>query len=218
MIELRHITKSYKTPFGPNVVLDDITVTIPTGESLGILGQNGAGKSTLMRIIGGAELPDSGEVIRRARLSWPIGFAGGFNGSLTGEDNCKFVARIYSQDIERVIDETREFAEVGKYFYMPVRTYSSGMKARVAFGLSMAIDFDVYLVDEVTAVGDKRFKEKCASVFEARRERSSIIMVSHSMQILRDQCKRGALLSKAGFEVFDDIDDAIAAYEAGVAA
>ena len=218
MIELRHITKSYKTPFGPNVVLDDITVTIPTGESLGILGQNGAGKSTLMRIIGGAELPDCGEVIRGAKLSWPIGFAGGFNGSLTGEDNCKFVARIYSQDIERVIDETREFAEVGKYFYMPVRTYSSGMKARVAFGLSMAIDFDVYLVDEVTAVGDKRFKEKCASVFEARRERSSIIMVSHSTHILRAQCKRGALLSKAGFQVFDDINDAIAAYEAGVAA
>jgi capsular polysaccharide transport system ATP-binding protein len=218
MIELRHITKSYRTPFGPNVVLDDISVTIPTGESLGILGQNGAGKSTLLRIIGGAELPDYGEVIRKAKLSWPIGFAGGFNGSLTGEDNCKFVARIYSQDVDRVIDETREFAEVGKYFYMPVRTYSSGMKARVAFGLSMAIDFDVYLVDEVTAVGDKRFQEKCSAVFEARRERSSIIMVSHSLATLRKQCKRGAVLSKSGFQVFDTIDEAIETYEAGVAA
>ena len=141
MIELRHITKTYKTPYGPNVVLDDISVKIPTGESIGILGQNGAGKSTLLRIIGGAEMPDHGEVIRNAKLSWPIGFAGGFNKSLTGEDNRKFVARIYGQDVDRVIDETREFAEVGKYFYMPIRTYSSGMKARVAFGLSMAIDF-----------------------------------------------------------------------------
>jgi capsular polysaccharide transport system ATP-binding protein len=218
MIELRHITKSYKTPYGPNVVLDDISVKIPTGESIGILGQNGAGKSTLLRIIGGAEMPDYGEVIRNAKLSWPIGFAGGFNGSLTGEDNCKFVARIYGQDVDRVIDETREFAEVGKYFYMPVRTYSSGMKARVAFGLSMAIDFDVYLVDEITAVGDKRFKEKCAAVFESRRERSSMIMVSHSMAALKKQCKRGALLSKGRFEIFDTIAEAIEAYEAGVAA
>lgn len=218
MIELRHITKSYKTPYGPNIVLDDISVTIPTGESIGILGQNGAGKSTLMRIIGGAEMPDSGEVIRKAKLSWPIGFAGGFNGSLTGEDNCKFVARIYGQDVDRVIDETREFAEVGKYFYMPVRTYSSGMKARVAFGLSMAIDFDVYLVDEITAVGDKRFREKCDEVFEARRERSSMIMISHSTAALQKQCTRGAVLSSGRFEIFDTVDEAIKAYEAGVAA
>lgn len=217
MIELSHITKSYHTPYGPNVVLDDISAVIPTGESLGILGQNGAGKSTLMRIIGGAEMPDYGEIIRDARLSWPIGFSGGFNGSLTGEDNCKFVARIYGQDIDRVIDETRDFAEVGNYFYMPVRTYSSGMKARVAFGLSMAIDFDVYLVDEVTAVGDKRFQDKCRAVFEARREHSSIIMISHSMEMLSKQCKRGAVLSKSGFKLYDDINDAIEAYEAGVA-
>jgi len=217
MIELQHITKSYKTPFGPNVVLNDISVQIPTGESIGILGQNGAGKSTLMRIIGGAEMPDSGKVIREGKVSWPIGFAGGFNGSLTGEDNCKFVARIYGQDVDRVIDETREFAEVGKYFYMPVRTYSSGMKARVAFGLSMAIDFDVYLVDEVTAVGDKRFRDKCTKVFSDRKEHSSIIMISHSMPTLRAQCTRGALLAKGSFTVFDTIDEAIEKYEEGVA-
>ncbi len=216
MIELKHITKSYKTPFGPNVVLDDISVVIPTGQSLGILGQNGAGKSTLMRIIGGAEMPDSGEIIREGKVSWPIGFAGGFNGSLTGEDNWKVVARIYGQDVDRVIYKTREFAEVGKYFYMPVRTYSSGMKARVAFGLSMAIDFDVYLVDEVTAVGDKRFKEKCAAVFESRQSHSSMIMISHSMHTLRAQCTRGALLTKAGFFMFETIDEAIEKYEAGV--
>lgn len=216
MIELKHITKSYKTPFGPNVVLDDISVLIPTGESIGILGQNGAGKSTMMRIIGGAEMPDSGTIIREGKVSWPIGFAGGFNPSLTGEDNCKFVARIYGQDIDRVIDETREFAEVGRYFYMPVRTYSSGMKARVAFGLSMAIDFDVYLVDEVTAVGDKRFRDKCTKVFKDRQAHSSMIMISHSMATLRAQCSRGAVLTKAGFSVFDTIDEAITVYEEGL--
>ncbi len=218
MIELRHITKSYKTPFGPNIVLDDISIKIPTGDSLAIIGQNGAGKSTLMRIIGGSEMPDSGEVLRDAKVSWPIGFAGGFNGSLTGEDNCKFVARIYGQDVDRVIDETRDFAEVGKYFYMPVRTYSSGMKARVAFGLSMAIDFDVYLVDEVSAVGDKRFREKCDEVFEARRERSSMIMISHSMHALKKQCKRGAVLSSGRFVIYETVTEAIQVYEAGVAA
>jgi capsular polysaccharide transport system ATP-binding protein len=218
MIELRNITKSYRTPYGPNVVLDDISVVLPPKQSIGIVGHNGAGKSTLLRIIGGAEMPDYGEVIRCGKISWPIGFAGGFNGSLTGEENCRFVARIYGQDVDRVIDETREFAEVGKYFYMPIRTYSSGMRARVAFGLSMAIDFDMYLVDEVTAVGDKKFRAKCQKAFADRQQHSALIMVSHSMATLKEYCQRGALLNKGRLEVFDTIDEAAAAYDERVAA
>ena len=218
MIELQHITKSYRTPFGSNVVLDNISVVFPARQSIGIIGPNGAGKSTLLRIIGGAEMPDSGTVVRKGMVSWPIGFAGGFNSSLTGEENCRFVARIYSQSVDRVIDETREFAELGNYFYMPVRTYSSGMRARLAFGVSMAIDFDVYLVDEVTAVGDKRFRDKCRHAFADRRERSSLIMVSHQISTLRDYCNGCAVMDRGRFHIYDSVDAAADAYDAGLAA
>ena len=146
-------------------MLDQLSAVFEEGVSVGILGRNGAGKSTLLRILGGAEQPDSGRVIRKGRVSWPIGFSGGFNGSLTGEENARFVARIYDADIDRVIEFAKDFAEIGDYFQMPVRTYSSGMKARLAFGLSMAIDFDTYLVDEVTAVGDATFQERCREAF-----------------------------------------------------
>lgn len=214
MIALKNITKVYQTPFGPNVVLDDITVTLPTGENIGILGKNGAGKSTLLRIIGGAEMPDLGSIRTDGQISWPIGFGGGFSGSLTGEDNCRFVARIYAQDVDRVTDETRAFAELGRYFYMPIRTYSSGMRARLAFGLSMAIDFSVYLVDEVTAVGDSNFKQKCQDAFSARSERSSLVMVSHSPETIKQYCTRCAVLHKGRLLLFDSVDEAYKVYEA----
>ena len=213
MIELKNITKVYKTRHGRNVVLDDISVVLPPRESIGIIGRNGAGKSTLLRVIGGAEAPTAGTVIRRGKISWPIGFTGGFNGTLTGEENCRFVARIYGQDADWVIERTREFAEIGEYFFEPVRTYSSGMRARVAFGLSMAIDFDLYLVDEVTAVGDKPFRRKCRSAFMERRERAGLIMVSHDMSTLADYCRRGAVLDHGKLRVYDSIAEASEAYE-----
>ncbi len=213
MIELRNITKIYRTIAGPNVVLDDISVVFPPLDSIGILGRNGAGKSTLMRIIGGAEAPTAGTMVRQGRISWPIGFSGGFSVSLTGEENCRFVARIYTQDMQRVIEETRAFADLGSYFYMPVRTYSSGMRARLAFGLSMAIDFDLYLVDEVTAVGDKPFRTKCKRAFEDRRLRAGLIMVSHDLGTLREYCRRCAVLDHGKLRLYDSIDEAAAAYE-----
>jgi capsular polysaccharide transport system ATP-binding protein len=212
MIELSHVTKSYQTPFGQNVVLDDVSVLFPERESIGVIGVNGAGKSTLLRVIGGALQPDSGKVLRSGSISWPIGFSGGFNGSLTGEENCRFVARIYNQDVDRVVEETREFADIGNYFFMSVRTYSSGMRARVAFGLSMAINFDVYLVDEVTAVGDRNFKKKCHAAFEARKEHSSLIMVSHDMKTLERFCRKCAVLDSRGLTIYDSVAEAAAAY------
>lgn len=214
MIELRNITKAYQTPFGPNVVLNNINVILPTGESIGILGHNGAGKSTLLRVIGGAEMPDLGVVISDGQVSWPIGFAGGFSKALTGEDNCRFVARIYGQDVDRVTDETRAFAELGQYFFMPIRTYSSGMRARLAFGLSMAIDFSVYLVDEVTAVGDARFKKKCRDAFMDRSERSTLVMVSHSRDTINQYCTRCAVMHQGTLTLFDTVEEAYSAYEA----
>ena len=154
MIALHNIAKSYPLPRGKKVVLDDVNITFRPGENMGILGLNGAGKSTLMRIIGGAELPDSGKVVRKSRVSWPIGFAGGFHGSLTGRENLRFTSRIYGSDIRKVTEFVEDFSELGPYMDMPVRTYSSGMKSKLAFGLSMAIGFDFYLIDEAYSVGD----------------------------------------------------------------
>ncbi len=214
MIALDNVTKAYRTTAGDHVVLDHISCEIPTRTNLGILGKNGAGKSTLLRILAGIELPDAGTITRHGSVSWPIGFAGGFSGSLTGEDNCRFVARVYGHAIDDVVEFAREFAELGKYFYMPVRTYSSGMRARLAFGLSMAVDFDFYLVDEVTAVGDAKFQQKCRDAFEARSNHSSVIIVSHQMRTIRSYCQRCALLANGRLRIFDDLKEAENAYEA----
>jgi capsular polysaccharide transport system ATP-binding protein len=217
MIELTDVFKSYPTNAGRNYVLNGVNVVFPSRESIGILGRNGAGKSTLLRILGAAELPDSGRVKRTGRVSWPIGFSGGFSPSLSGEENCRFIARIYGEEVDRVIDETREFAEIGEYFYMPVRTYSSGMRARLAFGLSMAIHFDTYLVDEITAVGDTSFQEKCRRAFAAQREHASVIIVSHSLATIRSYCRRCAVLWRGNLHIFDSVKEAAAVYQAEAA-
>ena len=218
MIELRNVTKAYRTLSGPNVVLNDVSFVFPGNESIGVLGRNGAGKSTLLRIIGGAELPEYGRVVRHGNVSWPIGFGGGFSPSLTGEENCRFAARIYTQDVDRVVAETRAFAELGSYFFEPVKSYSSGMRARLAFGLSMAIDFDMYLVDEVTAVGDALFRKKCEQAFLARRERAGLIMVSHNIRTLKTYCSRCAVLEHGQITMYDSVAEAQKAYEEVLAA
>jgi capsular polysaccharide transport system ATP-binding protein len=213
MIELEQVTKVYTTRQGVNVVLDAVDMILPARTNIGILGRNGAGKSTLLRLLSGAEQPDSGFVHRTGEISWPIGFGGGFNGSLTGEENCRFVARIYGVDVDDVVGFAMEFAEIGEYFHMPVKTYSSGMKARLAFGLSMAVDFDVYLVDEVTAVGDSRFQEKARRAFAERRDRSSVIIVSHSLRTIRQYCEQGAVLKNGKLHYFESVRDAQRMYE-----
>jgi capsular polysaccharide transport system ATP-binding protein len=215
VIELSKVTKAYPTWNGLNVVLDALDCSFDGRTNVGILGRNGVGKSTLLRLISGTEPPDSGEVIRRAEVSWPIGFSGGFNGSLTGEENCRFVARIYGADVDEVVGFAMDFAELGEYFQMPVKTYSSGMRARLAFGLSMAIEFDVYLVDEVIAVGDAQFQRKCQAAFADRSDRSSVIMVSHSMATVRAYCQRCAVLEDGRLHWFDSVDEAQRMYEAG---
>ncbi len=214
MIRLENITKVYKTKRGRHTVLDDVSFEVPLGTSMGIMGRNGAGKSTLLRIIGGAEMPTSGTVTRGSRVSFPIGFSGAFHGSLTGEENCRFAARIYGQEIHRVVRETRDFADIGEYFYNPVGTYSTGMRARLAFGLSMSIDFDVYLVDEVTAVGDRRFKKKCSAALKKRAEFGSLIVISHSVATLRQLCDKCAVLDQGKLTVYDTVDAANEVYAA----
>jgi capsular polysaccharide transport system ATP-binding protein len=214
MIELRNVTKTYPTPSGPNVVLDRISFVFPPRTNVGILGHNGAGKSTLLRLLGGAEFPDAGKVLRKGRCSWPIGFAGGLNGSLTGEENARFVARIYGTELDAVVEYARQFAEIGEYFYMPVRTYSSGMRARLAFGLSMALDFDTYLVDEVTAVGDQKFRDKCKQEFLGKQDTRSMIIVSHQLKTIKEYCNLFCVLRDGKLHVFEKITEAKRAYQA----
>lgn len=213
MIELRNLCKQYKMPRGMKTVLDDISIVFPPGRNIGILGRNGAGKSTLLRMISGAELPTSGEVIRKASVSWLIGFSGGFHGSLTGRENLRFICRIYNADIARATAFVEDFSELGDYMEMPVNTYSSGMKAKLAFGLSMAIDFDYYLIDEVTAVGDSKFQKKSKAEFDRRKEHSSLLVVSHNSNIIRSHCDVAAVLNNGQLTYFEDIEQAITTYE-----
>ena len=189
MIKIENLTKSYRTPTGRHV-FKDLNIEIPSGKSVAFIGRNGAGKSTLLRMIGGIDRPDSGKIITNKTISWPVGLAGGFQGSLTGRENVKFVARLYAkqEELKEKIEFVEEFAELGKYFDMPIKTYSSGMRSRLGFGLSMAFKFDYYIVDEVTAVGDARFKEKCAQLFKERHKESSFLMVSHSLNSLKEFC------------------------------
>jgi len=214
MIHVRNVFKRYRNHHGSDWVLRDVSFSIPRGVSVGLVGRNGAGKSTLLRLIGGMDHPDRGEIIRNCRVSWPIGLSGGFQGSMTGRQNVKFVARIHGsgRSVDEVIRRVEEFADIGPAFDEPVKTYSSGMKSRLAFGLSLAFDFDLYLSDEATAVGDKVFREKATEAFKDRIGRASLVIVSHSEGILKDLCQAGIWLRKGEALWFDSIHDAIAAY------
>jgi capsular polysaccharide transport system ATP-binding protein len=208
VILLRGVSKTYPTRLGPRVVLDDINLSVARGEKIGILGKNGAGKSTLIRLIGGAEPPTAGRVERTMSVSWPLAFGGGFQGSLTGLDNLRFICRVYGADIKRAIPFVEEFAELGTYFREPVKNYSGGMRARLAFALSMAIEFDCYLIDETLAVGDPRFQEKCHhELFEKRGDRA-LLMVSHIAHHVRNYCSVIYVLHAARIQRFDNVDEA----------
>jgi capsular polysaccharide transport system ATP-binding protein len=212
MIQLQNIYKFYPVNGMRRVVLDHVSINLESGFSYAILGVNGAGKSTLMRILAGAELPNSGTIRRSVRVSWPLGFSGGLHRSMSARENAQFVARAYGEDVRRVVEFVEDFAEIGPYFDAPVGTYSSGMVQRVAFGLSMAIDFECYLIDEVMAVGDGRFRERSRQEFRKRKSRSDIILTSHSMSSIREYCQRGIVLARGQITYFEDVEGAIAMY------
>jgi capsular polysaccharide transport system ATP-binding protein len=214
MIVCQDIRKSYPTGHGRREVLKGINFTINKGEKVALLGRNGAGKSTLIKQIGGVEMPDSGRIIRHMTNSWPIGFNGGFQGSLTGYDNARFIARIYGRSYAEMREFVEEFSELGGSLKMPVKTYSSGMRARLAFALSLAIEFDCYLIDEVILVGDQNFQRKCRTeLFEKRADRAMII-ASHDMNTMKSLCNKAILLQEGCGTHFTDLDEAVAAYEA----
>jgi capsular polysaccharide transport system ATP-binding protein len=213
MIVCKDICKSYPMGSGRKNVLNNINLEVGRGERLALLGRNGAGKSTLIKLIGGVEMPTSGKIVRNMSTSWPLGFAGGFQGSLTGYDNARFIARIYDRDYQQIKAFIEDFSELGRQLTMPVKTYSSGMRARLAFALSLAIEFECYLIDEIILVGDQNFQRKCRhELFEKRADRS-MILASHGMETIREFCDRALVLHKGHGTIYDDVNRAIDIYD-----
>lgn len=216
MIELQNVSKYFNTTVGRKYILKETTFSIPSGVNVGILGRNGAGKSTLMRMLGQIEFPNEGEIVSDKSFSWVMGVGGGFQNNMTGRANVKFVCRIYGKskkEIDNSIAFVKEFSELGDYFEMPIKTYSSGMKSRLTFGLSLAFDFDYLLIDETLSVGDARFRKKSKEALMKKIETCNVLLISHDMGTLRDICDVGIVSHEAKLHYFDDINEAIKMYD-----
>lgn len=215
MIRLENVTKWYPTNSGRRYVLRNVTLNIPENINIGILGRNGAGKSTLIRMLGGIDFPNEGRIVTNSKVSPPFGLARAFANSLTGRENAKFVCRVQGDtrdEVKRRVEVIKEFSELGNYFDMPVRSYSSGMRARLAFSVSIAFDYDYYLIDELVAVGDQRFRRKAVSTFSQKRGKSSFILVSHNLKLHREECDAGIYLKDGEAIFYRNIRQAIRAY------
>ncbi|WP_415405225.1 ABC transporter ATP-binding protein [Tateyamaria sp. SN3-11] len=217
MIKLENLSKTFILEGQRKTVADNLNVTFPTGRSVALLGRNGAGKSTLLKMISGNMDPTEGRILTTGTISWPVGFAGAFHGELSGAQNTRFIARIYGVDTDEMVEFVRDFAKLGGHFHLPIRTYSSGMRARLAFGVSMAVAFDTYLVDEVTSVGDADFRRRSSEVFRARMANAGAIVVTHSMPMVRQLCDAGAVLEDGKLLYFDNLEHAIAHHERNLA-
>lgn len=209
MIEFRNLRKVFVLNGRRKVVIDNLNIALPTNISVALLGRNGAGKSTLLQLISGAMEPTSGEILSSGTISWPVGFGGSFHPDLTGFQNTKFIARVYGVDTEELAAFVEEFAELGQHYYLPFRSYSSGMRSRLSFGVSMGIPFDTYLVDEVTSVGDMAFRDKSQALFLERMETAGAFMVSHNTEQLRAMCDVGVVLEGGQAVYYEDLDEAI---------
>ena len=217
MIQLENLTKFYHTKGGRKMIVDNLTATFPSGASVALLGRNGAGKSTLLQLIAGTIRPTSGRILSTGSISYPVGFSGSFHPDLTGVQNTRFVGRLYGVDTDMLVDFVEDFAELGAHFRMPLRTYSSGMRSRLSFGVSMGIPFDTYLVDEVTSVGDGAFRQKSVQVFDDRMERSGSIVVTHSPPMVRRMCTMAVVLEGGKLVFYDDIDAALEHHDRNLA-
>jgi len=216
MIQLLNVTKYFEVKGRRNYLMKEITLSIPERTNVGILGRNGAGKSTLLRMLGGIDFPNRGRIVADVDFSWPLGLAGGFQGSLTGRENAQFICRVYSrteQELKETLDFILDFSELGDYFNMPVKTYSSGMKARLAFATSLAFDFDYYLIDETLSVGDPKFRQKCKAALNDLVQQRNFLLVSHAMPVIKQMCDSGIVLSDGQMTYFDRIGDAVAHYQ-----
>lgn len=214
MIQMDRVSKTYHSRGLVNTVFSNLSFSISPNDSLAICGANGAGKSTLLRLISGVERPSSGTVQRSMSTSWPIGLVSCFEGQMTGADNVRFIARIYEKSQQEILDFVEDFAQLGVFMNQPVNNYSSGMTQRLAFGVSLAIDFDCYIVDEVTSVGDARFRRRCEEEMLARRDRAALVMTSHDPGVLEKFCTRGAVLFGGALTFYDSAEEANAVHHA----
>ncbi len=217
MIRFENVTKTYVLNGQRKIVARNVNLNIPSGACVGLLGRNGAGKSTLMRMISGTLAPSKGRIHHKGTVSWPVGFAGSFHPELSGAQNTRFLARVYGCDTEDLVDFVADFAELGNHFRLPFRTYSSGMRSRLAFGVSMGIQFDTYLIDEVTSVGDASFQLRSRDLLKERTKNAGAIVVSHAMGMVRQLCTSGAVLENGKLTYFEDIEAAIAVHERNMA-
>ncbi|TMV77359.1 ABC transporter ATP-binding protein [Thioclava sp. BHET1] len=218
MIEFQNVTKTYRLKGGVRTIVQNLNLKVPNNRNLALVGRNGAGKSTMLSMISGNLAPDHGRIVRHGRMSWPMGFSGGLHRALTGRQNARFVARICGIDTDEMSDFVADFSELGKFLDMPVATYSSGMRARLAFGISLAAKFDCYLIDEITEVGDAAFKKKCRDAFQARMKESSVIVAAHSEQTLRSMCDSVLYLENGVATYFEDLEEGLKAYKQAIAA
>ena len=217
MIEIKNLTKTYMTKGKVKTVFKNLSFKLETGKSVALLGCNGAGKSTLLQLIGGIDYPDSGTIHTDRSISWPVGISGGFQGSLTARENVTFVSKIYTKNDKELIKEkvslVEDFAEIGEAFDRPFKTYSKGMKSRVTFGLSLAFKFDVYLIDEITAAGDARFRNRCKKALDELRKTSDFIMVNHNLYGLKEHCDKALVLHEGEMLEYSDLDEAISIHK-----
>lgn len=216
MIEFDNVSKYFPTPAGKHYILKNVTLTLPGDKNIGVFGANGSGKSTLMNLLAGVDQPNRGSIRIKGNVSWPLGLKG-YQSSMTGRENATFICRVYGKsnaEIKEKVSFIKAFSEIGDFFEMPLKTYSSGMRSKFSFAVSMAFDFDYYLIDELTAVGDAAFKKKCQQMFEEKKSRANFLFVSHNMQELKRQCDMGIFVKDSKIHVYDRIDDAIAAYSA----
>lgn len=216
MIRLINVTKTFVVNGQSKTIMRNVTMDLPTGATIGLLGRNGAGKSTLMNLIGGSMDPTDGQILTDGTISYPVGFAGSFHGDLTGVQNARFLARLYGVDSDALVEFVADFAELGKHLYLPLRTYSSGMRSRLSFGVSMGIPFDFYLIDEVTSVGDAAFRRKSRELFLERMKDAGALFCSHQMRMVREICDLGVVLENGQLTLFDDIEEAIEHHEANM--
>lgn len=213
MIHLIGIEKFFRSDVGIRRILRETNISIPSNKRVGVLGRNGAGKTTLLNLIAGVDRPNRGVIVRNCNLSWPLGFAGGFHPDLTGRENISFVARLYKADYREVLAYAEDFAEIGAYIDVPLRHYSQGMKARLAFGVSLAISFECYLIDEIVGVGDHFFRKKAKTVFVEQSKGAGMLLVTHSEQRVREYCQHALVLHEGLLLPFDDVNEGIDFYQ-----
>lgn len=214
MIELCNLTKYYPSDLGNQYIFQDINFTFPEGCNVALLGSNGAGKSTLFRILAGSEYPNKGKVVTDKALSWPVALATGIHPQMTGRENTRFIGRVNGvANLDEYEEKVKAFAELGVKYDLPVKNYSSGMRSRLAFGCCIAIDFDVYLIDEATSVGDQKFRKKAKNALLEKSKTASVIMVSHDMKEIRQFCDSAVILHQGELTFYDDLEDALAVYE-----